>query len=251
MVRKYQYDYSSRQNSVYDCEARERKGQTTLAILKDYLSSSPQALDLLDVGASTGIIDHYLAKYFGSVTGIDIDATAIEYARKTWEAGNLTFAVGDALHLQFENERFDVVLCSHIYEHVIDPHRMFAEIYRVLKPGGICYFAAGNRLMFNEPHYHLPLLALLPRPVAHLYVRLAGKATHYHEKHLTFWELKNLVGEFKLTDYTLKTISSPEKFGIGYLVKRGSWKQKLAMFVLRHLPWASPGYIWILKKPAG
>jgi SAM-dependent methyltransferase len=82
--------------------------------------------------------------------------------------------VADALHLPFADDSLDVVICSHVYEHVPEPVQMFREIHRVLCMGGVCYFSAGNRLMWNEPHYNLPLLSVLPRPLAHLYIRLAG-----------------------------------------------------------------------------
>ena len=100
------------------------------------------------------------------------------------------------MNLPFGDESFDIVICSHVYEHVPDPERMFDQIHRVLKPGGVCYFSAGNRLMWNEPHYDLPLLSVLPRPLAHLYIRLAGKADRYHEKHLTYWGTQATRGTF-------------------------------------------------------
>lgn len=248
MSREYQYNYSARESSVYDHSSRERKARTMAAVLRDFFSLSLRELTLLDVGASTGIIDQHLAKYFRKVIGIDIDTKAIAFAQKTSTANNLSFKIGDALKLEFANEYFDVVVCAHVYEHVPDPERMFAEIHRVLRPGGVCYFAGGNRLMFNEPHYNLPLLSILPRHLGHIYVRLAGKGTHYHERHLSYWGLKQMVNNFKIIDYTLKTIAYPEYFEIDYLIQPGGWKQKIASIVLHRLPWASPGYIWILEK---
>ena len=69
---------------------------------------------------------------------------------------------------------------------------MMEEIRRVLTPGGVCYFAAGNRLTLMEPHYHLPLLSILPKTIGHIYVRLAGKANSYYETHLIIWGLRRL-----------------------------------------------------------
>ena len=114
------------------------------------------------------------------------------------------FRVADALNLPFANESFDVVICSQVYEHVPDPGKMFDEIFRVLKHGGVCYFAANNRLALNEPHYHLPFLSFMPRQLAHRYMRLAGKGSHYYEEHLSYWGLKSLTKRFRRIDYTLK-----------------------------------------------
>lgn len=46
----------------------------------------------------------------------------------------------DLTRLTFDRESFDVVLSSDVMNHVFDPDRAFAEIFRVLKPGGIHVF---------------------------------------------------------------------------------------------------------------
>jgi 2-polyprenyl-3-methyl-5-hydroxy-6-metoxy-1,4-benzoquinol methylase len=180
MARGYQYGFSDSEAGVFDVVGRERKAKTMIAILSDYFKQPLGDLALLDVGASTGIIDNYLAQSFNNVTGLDIDESAIKYAVQTHHKKNLTFYVADAMKLPFSKPCFDVVICSHVYEHVPDATQMFDEIFRVLKPRGICYFAAGNRLMWNEPHHNLPLLSVLPRPLAHVYMRFSGKGEYYY-----------------------------------------------------------------------
>jgi len=151
--------------------------------------------------------------------------------------------------IDFADETFDVVICSQVYEHVPDATVMMREILRVLRPGGVCDFAANNRLMWKEPHYGLPLLSVLPRPLAHVYIRLAGKASHYHELHFTYWGLRALVKGFDVFDYTRKIVSAPETFGAAYMLKPGTRKALLARFIVKRLYWLMPGYIWVLKKP--
>jgi ubiquinone/menaquinone biosynthesis C-methylase UbiE len=248
--REYQYGFSSRGNAMYDVTRRERKAQTMVSVLDDFCAARLQDLRVLNVGGSTGIIDNYLAGYCGSVTGVDIDEDAIAYARENYRKDNLTFDVGDALNLQFPDNSFDVVICSQVYEHVPDAHSMMDEIFRVLVPGGVCYFAANNRLMWNEPHYNLPLLSVMPRPLANIYMRMAGKAEHYHELHYTYWGLRKLVRRFHVHDYTLKLVRDPVKYSIAYMIRPGSAKASLAGFMARYVKWLSPGYIWLLEKPA-
>lgn len=249
MAREYQYNFSSNSGGMYDVTKRERKAKTMRAVLDEFMPVSLESLQLLNVGGSTGIIDNYLADYFQAVTSIDIDEAAVKYAQEQFKKDNLSSQVGDALNMQFADNSFDVVICSQIYEHVPNPEKLLAEIFRVLIPGGICYFAASNRLMWNEPHYNLPLLSVLPRSLAHFYVRLAKKADHYHELHYTYWGLKALVRHFIVHDFTHKMICDPEQYHIDYMLPADSWKTKLASLIADKLTCLNPGYIWLLQKP--
>ena len=248
MSRGYQYNFSKNSPYVYDTENRERKARTMLSVLEDSLHKPLSECTVLNVGGSAGAIDNFLADHAAKVVGIDIDEGAIRHAQQTFQKENLEFQVADALNLPFDDLSFDVVICSHVYEHVPDPVKMFDEIYRVLRSEGICYFSAGNRLMWNEPHYNLPLLAILPRPLAHVYIRAAGKADYYHEKHLTYWGLKSLVRRFKRKDYTVRLINEPPRFHTEYMLPPGSIKARVAGMVASWLYWALPGYIWVLQK---
>lgn len=247
--RAYQHDFSASSPSMFDRNGRRRKAATMIAVIQHYFDTPLDALHALDVGASTGIIDDCLSEHFASVTGIDIDARAIAFAASSFESDRLEFRVGDAMSLRFPDDSKDVVICSHVYEHVPDAHQMMREIHRVLRPGGICYFAGSNRFMWNEPHYKLPLLSAIPRPLAHLYIRLAGKARHYHELHFSYWGLRKLVANFTVVDYTVAMIGDPTRFGITSMLAAGSAKAWIADLFARYLYWFLPGYIWLLRKP--
>jgi ubiquinone/menaquinone biosynthesis C-methylase UbiE len=188
---KYQYNFSDSGSAMYDQTGRRRKAITMVAVLEDYLKNPLKDLTLLNIGGSTGIIDQYLAQHLGSVISVDIDQKAIHYASENYTSKNLQFVIGDAMQLSFTDNSFDLAICSQVYEHVPNADQMMAEIYRVLKPGGVCYFAAGNKIMLIEPHYNLPFLSLLPKPLADLYIKASGKGNYYYEKHLTIWGLKN------------------------------------------------------------
>jgi 2-polyprenyl-3-methyl-5-hydroxy-6-metoxy-1,4-benzoquinol methylase len=219
-----------------------------VSVLQDYFNTDLKTLSLLDVGSSTGLIANYLAIYFGEVVGIDIDRPAVEYAKATHKKDNLVFIQADSLKIEMPENYFDAVICAQIYEHVPDAAMMMDEIYRILKPGGVCYFAAGNRLNIIEPHYHLPFLSVFPRPLAHLYVKWSGKGSLYYEKHLSYWALRRLVGRFEIIDYTRSIIENPHRFSADYMLKTSVMKPILAGWIVKHALWLCPGYIWLLKK---
>lgn len=238
---------------MYDAERRAQKARKTLSVLSDHLAKSgrdPAHLTLLDIGCSTGFMTRIYGESFARVIGVDIDDGAIRHARAHNGSGNVEFLVGDSMDLDFEDGSFDCVACTQIYEHVPDSRRLMDEIHRVLKPGGCCYFAAGNRIRVMEPHYRLPFLSVVPKSLGHLYVKLAGKADSYYETHLSLWGLRKLVEKFEVHDYTARIVSNPARFHATEMLTPGSAQQKLALVLLGVAYWLCPTYVWVLGKPA-
>ena len=50
--------------------------------------------------------------------------------------GTQAMVAADITQLPFDDDTYDVILCSHVLEHVEDEQRALAELKRVLKPGG-------------------------------------------------------------------------------------------------------------------
>ncbi len=249
--KKYQYNFSKMlPEAMYDKEAREKKAKTIIAVFNDYYQPDLKSLPVLDVGCSTGFIANYLADYFGQVFGIDIDAPAIDFAQAHFKKKNLKYFKSDSMALEFPANLFNIAICAQVYEHVPDAAKLMRQIFRVLKPGGICYFAAGNRLNIMEAHYQLPFLSILPKPLGHIYVRITRKGKFYYEKHFSYWGLKKLVRDFTVIDYTKKIIEHPEKFNMDYMLQPNTTKSKIARTIVNHAYWLFPTYIWLLKKPA-
>jgi SAM-dependent methyltransferase len=233
-------------DSVYNCEYRERKGKTVLAVLSEVGARGR----VLDIGSSTGGIADTLSGSFESVFGVDVDRGAVRFAAETFHRPNLAFGLVDGMRLPFRDAAFDAVICTHIYEHVEDPHLLMTEIARVLKETGVCYFAAGNRLFPIEVHYWLYFLSWIPRGwAANWYLRLRGRGKIYDVKLLTLWSLRRMVNKhFVIVDYTESLVRKPETYGTQYMVPVGSRNQKWALLLIRWAYWLFPTYIWILKK---
>lgn len=246
--RGYQYEFSRDNAEMHSTEGRQRKAATMLAILREALGQRLSQACVLNVGCSTGIIDTWLAPHVGRVTGIDIDAPAVDVARKHCDVPNAEFRVGDAMQLDFPDASFDVVVCAQVYEHVPDPARMMAEIHRVLVPGGVCYFAATNRFCVMEQHYHLPFLSVIPVPLAHLYLRALGRGDYYHERHRSLRGLRRLARGFIVDDCTLRILGDPDRYAASYMLG-GGIKLRIARALARVAYWAFPGYVWLLRRP--
>ena len=250
---EYQRDFSEiHPETMFDERGRLQKARKTVAVILDALASigrNPRDATLLDIGCSTGILTRHYSEFFGRVVGIDIDDGAVEWATQNRSAANVEYRVGDSMDLPFSDPQFDVVTCTHIYEHVPDAQRLLDEIFRVLLPGGICYFAAENRLRWWDGHYDLPLVTVLPKSLGDLYVRVTRRGRSRYEEHSTLWGLRRLARAFEITDYTEQVVRDPEKFEATDMVRAGSLKQRLAMAVLATAYWAFPTYLWILRKP--
>jgi len=232
---------------MYDSVSRGQKARKAIAILADQ-HPALRELDLLEIGCSAGYGTVVYAEAFRSVTGIDIDEPAVAHAQASNPRPNVRYLVMDSERTGFPDACFDAIVCTHIYEHVPDARRLMQEIHRLLRPGALCFFSAGNRICWNEPHYRLPLLSVLPKPLAHRYLQLLGRGTSYYENHLTYWGLKRLVAGFELVDYTIRVVDDPERFQATDVVRPGSIQQRLSRLALSAAYWACPTYLWVLRK---
>lgn len=93
---------------------------------------------MLEVGSGRGGGASYIARYLkpASIIGMDIADNAVAFASKRHNSPNLSYLTGNAEHLPFDTEQFDVVInveSSHAYGSVT---KFFDEVKRVLRPGG-------------------------------------------------------------------------------------------------------------------
>jgi SAM-dependent methyltransferase len=97
---------------------------------------------LLDIGCGIGGGDLVLAGELGArVIGIDLVgpnlARARAYADKAGLADRIEFRQVEPGPIAFDDETFDVVYSCGAFIHMPDKAAMFAEVKRVLKPGGV------------------------------------------------------------------------------------------------------------------
>lgn len=95
---------------------------------------------ILDVGCGLGGASRFVAnKYHNQVTGIDLTSEYIETGNAlcAWVKldKHITLQQGSALSMPFKDETFDGGYMMHVGMNIEDKAQLFAEIYRVLRPG--------------------------------------------------------------------------------------------------------------------
>jgi ubiquinone/menaquinone biosynthesis C-methylase UbiE len=103
---------------------------------------APSAGDrVIDIGSGIGGPARYLAAtYACQVSGVDLTAefvaAATELTRRAGLAERADFRQGSALELPFGDAEFDLAWTQNVAMNIADRPRFYAEIRRVLKPGG-------------------------------------------------------------------------------------------------------------------
>ncbi|MBW4646114.1 MAG: bifunctional 2-polyprenyl-6-hydroxyphenol methylase/3-demethylubiquinol 3-O-methyltransferase UbiG [Goleter apudmare HA4340-LM2] len=106
-----------------------------------------RGVQVLDIGCGGGLACEFLAKQDASVTGIDLSLKSIQVAQEHAQRNQLKidYYWGIAEELPFDNNKFDVVLCFDVLEHVGDWKKVIFESFRVLKPEGLFLFDTINK----------------------------------------------------------------------------------------------------------
>lgn len=96
---------------------------------------------VLEVGCGAGHILERIPR--GSLTGVDISPVQIERSKKRLGTrAELLIAKGESL--PFEDESFDRIICTEVFEHVLEPELILREMKRVLKMNGIISLSIPN-----------------------------------------------------------------------------------------------------------
>jgi arsenite methyltransferase len=103
------------------------------------LNSGERVLDLGSGAGTDSLVAAQMVGAGGRVTGIDMTEAMLVKARSAASAmgvQNVEFVEGEAERLPFSDASFDVVISNGVIDLVPDKDAVFAELYRVLAPGG-------------------------------------------------------------------------------------------------------------------
>lgn len=148
---------------------------------------------VLDVGCGGGILSEAMAALQAEVTGIDAGRAPLAVAKLHLKESGLQVDYRMATAETFSAEhpdRFDVVTCLELLEHVPDPASVVAACRRMVKPGGDIFFATLNR---NPKSFLFAIIG------AEYVLKLVRRGTHSYKKFVKPSELENWAGEAGLT----------------------------------------------------
>jgi SAM-dependent methyltransferase len=112
---------------------------------------------VLDCACGVGYGTAVLAAAEGrpdQVLGVDVDASAVEYARQRYASDRLSFAVGDGAALE-DALGFDTIVSLETIEHVTEPAALIGNFVRLLKPGGTLVASVPVTPSVDVNPYHL------------------------------------------------------------------------------------------------
>ena len=126
-------------------EKVDLRHMTALRIVKENFGETP--MKHLDVGAGSGVMIDLFRKELGC------ESRACDFTDELSQLDDLKVDVVDlnrASSLPYDNESFDVATMLEVIEHIDGFRWIVEEMFRILKPGGLCILSTPNILNFNS-----------------------------------------------------------------------------------------------------
>lgn len=117
-------------------------GRAATVELSGQIDGLPPGARVLDVGSGLGGPSRYFAAERGwKIDGIDLTpeyvAVATSLSQRVGLGGSVSYRAANAAALPFPDATFDGAYMLHVGMNIPDKKSVFAEVHRVLKPGGL------------------------------------------------------------------------------------------------------------------
>ena len=229
-----------------------QRGQWLIETLKRFKQLKGKRV--LDVGSGCGGISIAFAK--DGIEAVNFD-TAQKYTivSQRWAEENgvkLNQMLASGEEMPFRDKSFDIIICSDVIEHLERPENLVKELSRILQKGGVLYLTCPNKMsprhIWEDSHYFLPLVVLLPRKLADIYVRATKRGERTEVIFLPTYS--KLIKMFKKEGIKLYSFELENK--INEFKKSAIYEKvtRLVIFYCKHiyLKWISPFWIFIGRK---
>lgn len=150
---------------------------------------------LLDVGCGGGILAESLAINKAIVTGIDLEASAIDAAMRHAKENNVELNYHVANIETFTEDNFEIVTCYELLEHVPNPESFVLALSKKLNKGGKLFLSTINRTV---KAYFYTIIG------AEYLLRLLPRQTHDYQKFIRPSELAKMLRQAHLTVKCIK-----------------------------------------------
>jgi ubiquinone/menaquinone biosynthesis C-methylase UbiE len=184
-------------STSYSCKSKDR-AQEVLHLLSGRVVL--QGKTILDLGCGPDPLLQSFQRMVFRMVGLDKEKRYVKQARKS---PFLELILGDGTALPFKDASFTFVLCNDVLEHVRDGVAFMKELLRILGHNSAAYIQCANKYQIIEPHFLLPFLSWIPRPLANIYIRTARRGKSYDQYYpRTRRQLSSLIGKYRTADLT-------------------------------------------------
>lgn len=186
---------------------------------------------VLDIGCGNGLFTAGLKKRFPcTLFGVDGSAYALEGAKQSGFDDVQLVKDLSSQPLPFAGDKFDIVVCKDVLEHLLDPEHLVSEMTRVVRVGGYLLVQVPNHFSL---YGRLKFLFTNNIDTWHYYV----DSDRWNFPHIKFYTHENFVAMFckyncdLLKDFSRYFFSIPKR---RYLPK--IFDKKVAQFFTRRWP---------------
>jgi ubiquinone/menaquinone biosynthesis C-methylase UbiE len=146
------------------CAGEEWRHLVQDTILREALRGVELGDDVIEVGPGPGFTTDVLRTMTARLTAVEIDDALASTLAQRLAGGNVEVVLGDATALEFDSRRFSGAASFHMLHHVPSgalQDRVFAELARVLVPGGVLVAADSgfkeSTVAFHEGDTYNPI----------------------------------------------------------------------------------------------
>ena len=158
-----------------------------LPVVEPLLRERASPLRILDVGSGNGLAKRFLDRLGGHTrwVGVELDPSRVAECHRLGYAQVLSEVDLEQQPLPLEDGSFDLVIASHVLEHLSNAREALADWYRLLAPGGA--------LLLGVPMHLGPVAAL-----ARLRYRLRGRRPRGHCHFFTLSSLRSFLAGYRV-----------------------------------------------------